>query len=180
MTEQPPAQPDDDPRPLPLDSDIEAAETASGSPRPVHLRWRSIGLVFLGGTLGTATRYLVTEMIPPWIGLPVGTAVINITGAFALGVLLETLVRRGTDSGTRQMLRLLIGTGFLGGFTTYSALAVGTDTLLRSGDLPRALLYAGGTVLMGGVGTAAGIIVAARHHRRQRSRRHPPTERNGS
>ncbi len=178
MTEQHPAPFDDDPRPLPLDSDLEAAETSNGSPRPVHLRWRFIGIVFLGGTLGTATRYLVTEAIPPWIGLPVGTAIVNITGAFALGVLLEALVRRGADSGTRRMLRLLIGTGFLGGFTTYSALAVGTDALLRDGNLPGAMLYAGGTVLLGAAGTAAGIILAAQHHR-QRSQRHPSTDWNG-
>jgi CrcB protein len=53
---------------------------------------------------------------------------------------------------------LLLGTGVLGGFTTYSALAVQTDALLRSGQAVTALTYAAGTVALGLAASIAGII----------------------
>jgi len=90
---------------------------------------------------------------------------INVVGAFALGLLLESLVRRGPDAGRRRDLRLLVGTGVLGGFTTYSALAVDTATLL--GDaLPIAINYGVGSVVLGAVASWVGITVSAALHRR--------------
>jgi CrcB protein len=93
----------------------------------------------------------------------------NLAGAFLLGVLLEALVRRGPDHGIRRTLRLLIGTGFMGGFTTYSALATDTASLLAAEHGWLAASYALGTVLVGGIATAAGILVAATAHRARTS-----------
>lgn len=128
----------------------------------MHLRWRYVGLVALGGTVGTAARYLITEAFPSWHSVPVATLGVNVVGAFALGVLLEALSRRGSDAGLRRAIRLLIGTGFLGGFTTYSSLAVDTDALLRGGQATLALAYAVGTVVLGAGAAVAGILVASR------------------
>jgi len=155
-------------RPLPFDSDIEVSESADGSPRPVHLNWRFIGLVFLGGALGTVCRCYAEGLLPDWNGIPLGVAAVNLAGAFALGLVLESLVRPGGDSGSRRTLRLLVGTGFLGGFTTYSSLAAGVEGLLRGGDPWGALLYGGGTVLAGAAATVLGI--AAAHRRRRRAK----------
>jgi CrcB protein len=129
-------------------------------PRPVHLHWRYVGLVALGGMVGTAAREALTLMIPSVGAFPLAIFLINISGAFLLGVLLEGLARRGPDAGRRRTLRLLLGTGFLGGFTTYSALAAASALLLGE-QAGLALSYAIGTVLAGAMATWCGIAVGA-------------------
>jgi len=131
----------------------------------VHLRWEYVALVLVGGSIGTAGRYLLTSVLPSWHDVPVGTLVANVTGAFLLGLLLEALVRRGPDQGSRRVVRLLVGTGVLGGFTTYSSFAVETDGLLRAADVAPALIYAAATLVLGLVATSAGIVVGARSSR---------------
>jgi CrcB protein len=133
----------------------------AGAPRPVHLHWGAIGLVFAGGTVGTALRELLTLTVPPVAGVAVVIVGINVVGAFLLGLLLETLTARGPDDGGRRQVRLLLGTGVLGGFTTYSALATDTSLLLADNRLGAALLYALGTVLLGALASWAGIITGA-------------------
>jgi CrcB protein len=106
--------------------------------------------VFAGGTAGTALRAVVGLLAPPVDAVPVATIGINVLGAFALGALLAALAGRGTG----RRLRLLLGTGVLGGFTTFSALAVDTAVLLDGRRLPEAVAYGLGSVL-------AGILAAA-------------------
>jgi fluoride exporter len=67
---------------------------------------------------------------------------------------------RGSDRSHRRADRLLVGTGFLGGFTTYSALAVETDGLLRDGRVAVALTYALTTVVVGLLASLAGVVAA--------------------
>jgi CrcB protein len=126
------------------------------------LRWRSIGLVALGGTFGTAARFTLSEAVPTWSGVPVATFAVNVLGAFLLGMLVTNLARRGRDVGVRRAVRLLVGTGFMGGFTTYSTLAVETDALFRSGQAGLAVGYAVATVIVGALAAAAGIRLASR------------------
>ncbi|MCY7325459.1 MAG: CrcB family protein [Microbacteriaceae bacterium] len=129
--------------------------------RPVWANGGLIGLVFVGGSLGTATRAALTIAIPPADGFPATIMGINVAGALLLGALLEALSRRGADEGARRRIRLLIGTGFLGGFTTYSALA--TDSVvLAAGSPALALLNALGTLVLGALATWLGIVLAAR------------------
>ncbi len=151
---------------LPLDPDLDAAESATGAPRPIHLRPGALVLVFVGGTIGTAAREALSLALPPLDGVPYAIFGINITGALLLGVLLESLVRRGPDTGRRQRLRLLLGTGVMGGFTTYSALAADTAHLVGTGAIGSALAYGVGTVLVGAVATGLGIALASGVHRR--------------
>ena len=82
------------------------------------IRASDIALVFVGGTIGTAARLAVTL----WLGAGTGLAVVNIVGAFLLGVLTAVLTCSASERNRRA--NLLLGTGALGGFTTYSALAV--------------------------------------------------------
>jgi CrcB protein len=120
---------------------------------PVHLRWRSVGLVFVGGALGTGLRYGLSGLIPSLAGVPVTILGINVLGAFVLGLLLEGLARAGPDDGWRQDVRLGVGTGVLG---------EDTASLLSAGHLGRAVGYAVGTLVLGLLAAAFGIWCGGR------------------
>lgn len=136
-------------------------------PRPAHRQWRYIGLVAAGGALGTALRATVTLLVPEVEVFPVATFAVNLVGAFVLGLLLEALAWSGPDEGRRLSVRLLVGTGVLGGFTTYSALATATAGLTAAGLTWWAAAYALGTVLLGAVASIAGIAVGGLAGRRR-------------
>src|SRR5699024_7793510 len=142
---------------LPLDSDLDDLAPPRG---PLHLRVSSIALVALGGTAGTAAREAVSLAMAPAGGIPVAILAVNLLGAFLLGGLPEALAHRGPDRGRRRAVRLLAGTGFIGGFTTYSTLAVDTARLLGDGEVAGGLGYALGTVFVGALATWCGIAVA--------------------
>jgi CrcB protein len=118
---------------------------------------KSFLTVAVGGAAGTLLRYGIAEWLASDQLFPVATFVVNLTGSFVLGALLTLLALRGDDSGRRREARLLLGTGVLGGYTTYSALAVETDHLLRTDHAALALTYALATVLVGLVAALAGI-----------------------
>ena len=128
---------------------------------PKHPSWADIGLVAAGGSVGTGTRYLVGLWAPTWGGMPAATLAINVVGTFLLAALRELLGGRGVDAGWSRRVRLAVGTGALGGFTTYSALA--GDTVMLAASHPGvAAGYAAATVLLGAVASAAGIAVSRR------------------
>jgi fluoride exporter len=126
-----------------------------------------VGLVGLGGVLGTAARYAVaTRWLPAGSGFPRGTLLVNLVGTFVLGLLLEALARSGPDLGRRRQLRLLVGTGFCGGLTTYSTLAVEADLLIRAHRDGLAVTYALTTVVAGLAIAGLGVAVGACRTRR--------------
>jgi CrcB protein len=137
------------------------------TPVPPYRRWSFLGLVALGGTIGTALRQGLLLLAPDLDRFPVTTFAINLAGAFALGMLLEVLVRSGPDVGRLRAIRLLAGTGVLGGFTTYSALATATALLAVGGGAGWAIAYALGTVVLGAVMSVAGIALGAALARRR-------------
>lgn len=129
---------------------------------PPHRQPRLLLLVAVGGALGTGLREALSLIFPPVSGVAITTGVINVVGALVLGLLLTILSARGDDTGRRRDVRLFAGTGILGGFTTYSALA--TDTVLV-GDAGRFLAaggYALGTLLLGLAAAALGIAAGHR------------------
>ncbi len=115
---------------------------------PVRPAW--LGVILLGGAAGTATRAWLEGSYAPAPGQwPWTTFWVNVSGALLLGVLLEVLAETGTDRGWRRAVRLGVGTGFLGGYTTYSTFAMETVQLL---DADRWLLGVGyglGSVVLG-------------------------------
>lgn len=147
---------------IPVDPDIQVQERSGDAPpeRPPHLRWSTIGVVALGGAVGTAARALLSNAFPPVDGWNWSILVINVVGALCLGALLEALSHRGADIGRRRTLRLLVGTGVLGGFTTYSTLAEGTAALLDDGRWGIGSAYALVTVLLGLAAVVAGLWIA--------------------
>jgi len=129
--------------------------------RPPHLQWGYIGLVVLGGAIGTAIRAVLADLLPAVDGVSWTIVGINVVGAFCLGLLLDTLARRGPDVGRRRALRLFVGTGVLGGFTTYSTLADDTARLLDVGRWGAGSGYALLTVVAGLAAVVAGLWVAS-------------------
>jgi CrcB protein len=149
----------------PADRDAHAELPVDPDPGP--LTPTLIALVGLGGALGTALRYaLGTHWLPAGSGFPRGTFIANLVGALVLGALIELLARRGSDTGVRRRVRLLVGTGFCGGLTTYSTLALETDLLLRAHRDGLAVTYAVVTAIAGLAAAGVGIALSAWTHRR--------------
>jgi CrcB protein len=117
-------------------------------------------LLFVGGGLGTIARYLLGRWFneQPWAqGFPYGTFVINVSGSFILGVAAVTILER--LSPAHQDWYLLVGTGFCGGYTTFSTFEWETFKLIRDGSWWFALANAFGSVLAGFVGVLLAVIL---------------------
>lgn len=137
------------------------------------LRPGSLLLVFFGGCFGAAAREALGAAIPPGSPIPIGILIANLLGAFLLGLLLEWLSRQNLAEASPESarrgarMRLLLGTGVLGGFTTYSALALAVVALLHGGSIWLGIAYGLGTLLLGALTTFAGIALAAAMHARR-------------
>ena len=105
--------------------------------------------VMLGGAIGAALRYFASIALLPHSGngFPYATLAVNLAGGFAMGVL-AALTLRGVVSDT---VRLFIGVGVLGGFTTFSAFSLETFGMIERGDFGTAALY----VILSVVGSVA-------------------------
>lgn len=98
-----------------------------------------------------------------------GTFVINLVGAFALAVFMGMLLDLGELSRRQHALRVSIGTGVLGGFTTYSSLALEATTLLGNDPTRVALLYPLSSMLLGVLASLTGLrLVGVLGNRRRR------------
>ncbi len=131
-------------------------------------RGLSSAVVLVGGAFGTAVRAALESAFPAQPGgWPWTTFAINVSGSLLLGLLLETLSRRGPDAGLRRYLRLGVGTGVMGGYTTYSTFAVETVRLLGLGGAATfiGIGYALGSVVLGLLAAFAGMWLAARWSR---------------
>ena len=128
-----------------------------------HLDPRLVALVAAGGMVGTGGRYLVSTAVHSPDRWPTATLVENVVGSFLLGVLLETLLRRGPESHRGRLVRLGLGTGVLGGFTTFSSYAIELERLLADGALLAATSYALASLVGGLAACLLGVVVATRH-----------------
>ncbi|MGO4194473.1 fluoride efflux transporter CrcB [Rhizobium sp. YAF28] len=111
-------------------------------------------LVAVGGAIGSLLRYYVglgsLRLMGP--GFPWGTLIVNVVGCFIIGVFAEMIMRRFNAS---VELRLLLITGFLGGFTTFSAFSLDAITLFERGDV-----FAGGIYITASVGLSMVAVMA--------------------
>ena len=118
--------------------------------------------VAIGGAFGAALRYQAGRALTSWIGAPTVTAfpfptlVVNAAGSLAMGLLAAWLIRSGDDT---DQLRLLVGVGFLGGFTTFSAFSYELVVLIERGELLFAALYAFLSMALGVIGLMTGLFI---------------------
>jgi len=119
-----------------------------------------IALVFCGGSAGTAVRYALTLALPVAAGLPIIFA-INVSGAFLLGMLSARVARAGS-SVVAARAWLLVGTGALGGYTTYGTFVADADGLLDASRFAEGIVYGLVTVVVGVGAALAGSLVAGR------------------
>lgn len=115
------------------------------------MTFRRLLLVFVGGSIGTAARLAVGLGVPDAGGLPIATFAVNVLGSLLIGVLAARLPRT-TD------IRVLLGTGVLGGFTTYSAFMTGTVELWSDSPV-LAFGYAAGSLVLGLAAAVAGLTL---------------------
>jgi CrcB protein len=148
-------RPDELPLDPDLESDAEPAPPPVSRPRP---RWPVVTAVFAGGCVGGYARYAVTAAWPAGTGrFPWSTFGVNTAGAFVLAVVVVV----AAELRRARHLRPLLGTGFCGALTTFSAVVVTADQLLAHGHPATAVAYLAATVAAG-LGAATLGLVAAR------------------
>ncbi|HET7823397.1 MAG TPA: fluoride efflux transporter CrcB [Ornithinibacter sp.] len=119
-----------------------------------------LATVAVGGVIGSLGRYAVGAALPHQGGdFPWATLVVNVTGAFAMGLLVAFLVDR---PGAHRLARPFVGVGLLGGWTTFSTLAVDAVQLGQVGQEQVALVYVAATFLVGTLAVAAGSVLGQR------------------
>ena len=120
--------------------------------------WLPYVLVGVGGCLGSVTRFAVARYIGGVVDarFPLGTFVINMTASFLLGVVGSIVAAR--VSPTSEAIRVAIGVGFIGGYSTFSTLEYETHNLLEAGELLMGLANAIGSLALGMVAVRLGVV----------------------
>lgn len=130
----------------PTDSDVDLRAARRGRRRGRRRRGESavMAAVAAGGAIGAAGRYLVALALPAGSGaFPTATFVVNVLGCGLIGILMVLV----TDVWIRQrLLRPFLGTGVLGGFTTFSTYTVDVQRLASTGHLAVAAGYLAATL----------------------------------
>ena len=119
--------------------------------------------VALGGAAGAALRYQIGRAMTNWLGAPIVTAfpfatlAVNALGSLLMGLLAGWLARHGGENS--EQLRVLLGVGLLGGFTTFSAFSLEMVLMIERGQYLFASLYAILSFALGISGLMVGLAV---------------------
>lgn len=119
---------------------------------------RNILLVLVGSAVGGLMRFITSYLIQQKIGarFPTGTFAVNLIGCFFIGVIFSLAAKNAQGSDD---MKLLLATGFCGGFTTFSAFAIENMELFKSGNNLTALTYILLSVTLGIIATFAGTLM---------------------
>jgi fluoride exporter len=132
----------------------------SGEPSPLVASLS----VAVGGAAGSVLRYqlgrAVTNLAGPGNAFPWGTLCVNIIGSLAMGALVGWLARGTLAAQSAESLRLMIGVGLLGGFTTFSTFSSELVTMLHRGQAGMAATYAAASLAAGMAAVIIGLVAA--------------------
>lgn len=119
---------------------------------------KMILLVGAGGCLGSIARFVSQQLISRYYpsSFPWGTLFVNVLGCFIIGVI-YALSEKGSLLSPEW--RLLLATGFCGGFTTFSSFAYENVALIRDGEFLYTFIYIAASLLIGLVGAYLGILI---------------------
>ena len=127
---------------------------------------RTLVAVAVGGAAGTALRLWIDLSLPQQVaGPPISTLLINTIGTLALGI----AVGGWWSTDRPEWLKAGLGAGFLGSFTTFSAVAVAAVTLTEAGALSIALSFVALSIVVGLIAASAGLWIGGRLHPRESS-----------
>lgn len=120
---------------------------------------RSFWAVAVGAAAGGVSRYYLSLAVHNRVGatFPWGTLLVNVTGSLLLGFLMRYAI---ATPGVSAEMRLLLTTGFCGGYTTFSTFSYETAMLMEDGQYERAATYAVASVLVALIATACGFLLA--------------------
>ncbi|MFC7244744.1 fluoride efflux transporter CrcB [Catellatospora aurea] len=120
-------------------------------------QWDVLAVISAGGVLGALARYAVSQVLPPSpTGFPWGIFGVNVTGCLLIGVLMALV----TDVWPgRRLLRPFLGTGVLGGYTTFSTYTVDIVRLADAGAVAVAAVYLVSTLLVALPAVYGGMVV---------------------
>jgi len=111
-------------------------------------------LIFLGGGLGSVSRYALSRLLNSTSQFPMGTFTVNIIGSLLIGLILGYALKNNESSSP---LILFLSVGFCGGFTTFSAFAVENLTFLKNGEFSLFALYSISSLLLSIVAVFLGL-----------------------
>jgi CrcB protein len=114
--------------------------------------------VGLASAMGGMLRFAVARVFS-WPAFPVGTLVINLSGSLFLGWFLTVA---GDRLMVSDLMRVAIGVGFVGAYTTFSTYMFESDRMLQQGLGLRAMVYLVGSVVLGLVAVRAGVMLGRR------------------
>ena len=117
-------------------------------------------LVGVGGFLGANARFILGRAVGALVDtrFPLGTFLVNVSGSFLLGVLGAVIAERTLPSS--DAMRLALGVGFLGAFTTFSAFEFETNALIEDGSWLTATANIFASLFVGLIALRAGIALA--------------------
>lgn len=148
---------------VPFDPDIEIEPVRESGPSTPPRRGRQVQMAIvaalaLGGLLGAVSRYAISLALPTGTGqFPWATFLVNVSGSLALGFLLVLVVEQFPRG---RLARPVLGSGFLGAFTTFSTFMVGALVLIRDGHPATAVAYLAASVAGGLVAAWVGMSSA--------------------
>ncbi len=118
---------------------------------------KSLIFVMTGGAIGAGLRFGLSRVIPVGVsGWPWPTFAANVAGGLAMGMLAAWLLR---GNGLPENMRLFLGVGVLGGFTTFSAFSLEMAQMIQRGQIGMALLYASASVALALLALFAGMAI---------------------
>lgn len=117
---------------------------------------KNILLIGLGGAIGSVIRFALGQFVKKYweLSFPLATFIVNFIGCFLIGILIAYFQKNNNDG-----LKLLLITGFCGGFTTFSSFAAENLELIHNNQISIALVYILGSILIGVLAVWAGIMI---------------------